>query len=649
MKKFRSLTGRLTFAISAIVLAIFMIIVFINFWITRSNLLDDAQADARNISALTVSQIQQELLRVELPTKYLAELLSQNQLNKNEFSFLLKLLTGDNERIPGSFAAYFDEMPPPAGSKPNILYYRQGTYSDTIESAFAEKTRLWAERLKTENKPFWSEAYKKTGSNEISVAYLVPAFLGMDDSTRIRIRGFIGVELRLSWLREVIEAQKQHERDYVFIISREGKPLVRPGGDARYENDIYEAAKELNNPDLVTLADNMLAGRSGFATLDGVFENFNSLVYYMPVEQTGWSVAVVFPKHDLLRSLYITTFIVFATGIVGILLIIFTILLITRRLTRPLQQLSESAREIGQGNFAVEMPAVATNDEVMVLKDSLETMQTELQTYVRNLLANERYKDRVESELRVAHDIQMGYLRDDFTTFSSNRNFSVAAILKPALQIGGDFYDFFDINEHTVCFAMGDVAGKGIPAALFMAIALTLTRSAAYTTQSLSQIVGNINEVLAGQNKNAVFTTFFIGLLDTRTGDINFCNAGHNYPYLLQQGELYEVKATHGPALGVVDQVSYKTGKLKLNAGDKLLLYTDGVTDAENSDNVFFDKENLELALTSGSAGNINDLLKDLMQRLKKFTGTQAPSDDITVLALQWDGAQNEATDSKNS
>ena len=638
MKKYRSLTARLTYTISAIVLAIFIIIVFINFWITRSNLLDDAHTDARNISALTVSQIQQELLRVELPTQYLAGYLSQDQLDKSEVAILLQLLTTNNERIPGGFAAYFDEMPPAAGSKPKILYYRQGAHSDTMEIAFAEKLRTWSARLKDENRPFWSEAYKSAGSNHLSVAYLVPAYLGVDDTTRIS--GFIGVELRLSWLREVIEAHKQHQRDYVFILSRDGKPLVRPGGEVNLENDIYQTAKQINNPDLVLLADNMLAGRSGFVELDRVFENFNSLVYYMPVAQTGWSVAVVFPKRDLLGNLYITTLIVAATGIVGFLLIIFTILIITRRLTRPLQQLSQSAREIGQGNLTVEMPTVPANDEVMVLKDSLETMQTELQAYIKNLIDTQRYKDRVEGELRVAHDIQMGYLRSDFTNFCENRNFNIAATLKPALHIGGDFYDFFDVNEHTVCFAMGDVAGKGIPAALFMAIALTLTRSAAYATQSLSQIVGKINEVLVSQNENAVFTTFFNGLLDTGTGEINFCNAGHNYPYLLQQGELYEVKATHGPALGVVDQVSYKTGKLKLNKGDKLVLYTDGVTDAENSENIFFDKDNLERVLTSDGAADIRGLLHELMQQLKKFTGNQPPSDDITLLALQWDGSE---------
>ncbi|HZK07801.1 MAG TPA: SpoIIE family protein phosphatase [Bacteroidales bacterium] len=645
MKKYRSLTARLTYTISAIVLAIFIIIVFINFWFTRSNLLEDAHTDARNISALIVSEIQQELLRVELPTKYLAGYLSQDQLDSDEIAILLQLLTTNNERIPGGFAVYFDKTSP-TDNQPNFLFYQHGAHSDTMENAFVEKLRTWAMRLKTENKPFWSEAYKNAGGNELSVAYLVPAYLSVDDSTRIR--GMIGVELRLSWLREVIEKRKQHQRDYVFILSQQGKPLVRPRGEANFENDIYQTAKQINNPDLVMLADQMLAGHSGFVTIDWVFENFKSLVYYMPVAQTGWSVAVVFPKRDLLSDLYLTTIITTATGIVGFLLIIFTILLITRRLTRPLQQLSQSAREIGQGNLTVEMPAVPSNDEVMVLKDSLETMQTELQAYIKNLMATQRYKDRVEGELRVAHDIQMGYLRSDFTNFCENRNFNIAATLKPALQIGGDFYDFFDVNEHTVCFAMGDVAGKGIPAALFMAIALTLTRSAAYATQSLSKIVGRINDILVSQNENAVFTTFFIGLLDTRTGAINFCNAGHNYPYLLQQGELYEVKATHGPALGVVDQVSYKTGKLQMNAGDKLVLYTDGVTDAENSENIFFSKENLELVLTSDGAADIRELLHGLMQQLKKFTGNQPPSDDITVMALQWSGSEEKISNSNS-
>lgn len=639
MKKYRSLTGRLTFTISAIVLGIFTIIVLINFWITRSNLLKDAHTNARNISELTVSLIQQELLRVELPTTNLAELLKQDHLDLDEIAIMLQMLTTNNHRIPGGFAVYFDQILPAQGSQPRLLVYDNGKLSDTNHPVLTERLQEWAERLKTNNNPFWSEAYKIDQSSEFSVAYLVPANLGVNDSTHVS--GLIGIELRLNWLREVIEKQNLQQKHYVFILSKTGKPLVRPGGDANYDSDIYETAKKLNNPDLVMLADNMLAGRSGFATLDGVFDNFNSVVYYMPVSQNSWSVAVVFPKRNLLGNLYITTTLVAFTGIIGFILIIITIIFITRRLTRPLQQLSESALEIGQGNFTVEMPSIAINDEVMVLKDSIETMQTELQSYIRNLLATERYKERLESELRVAHQIQMGYLRNDFTAFCANRNFGIIATLKSARHISGDFYDFFDVNEHTVCFAMGDVAGKGIPAALYMAIALTLTRSAAYSTQSLSLIVGKINEILVSQNKNAVFTTFFIGLLDTRTGEIIFCNAGHNYPYLLQQGELYEVKATHGPALGVMDQVSFKTGQLKLNAKDKLVLFTNGVTDAKNTENLFFEKDNLEDALTNGAAADIHELMDDLLQRLQKFSGSQPPSDDIAVLALQWNGTLN--------
>ncbi len=637
MKNYRSLTLRLSFTILSITLAIFIAILAINYEVTRRNQLEDARMDAENISKLTVSQINEALSTVELPTNYLAEYLSHNEINTTEFSVMLELLTENDDRVISCFAVYFKNEQRMALEKLSYLFFKNGVDKDSLFTMYEDKIKRWAEKLKTQNKPYWSEPYIDEETGELTSAYLVPAFINHTDSTPMR--GIIGVEFRLQWLKAIIEAKKIYKYDYVFILSKEGKPVVRPGGLYNQKTDIFQIAKDLNNPEIIDLANNMMAGKSGSVEVGGVFHHLNSILYYMPVTSTNWSVAVVFPKKDLYKNLYNTTIKLGISGIIGFILILIAVILITKRMTRPLQELSFAAREIGQGNLKVTMPEVKRNDEVKILRESLDTMQKELQIYIKNLISTEKFREKIENELKVARDIQMGYLRKDFVSFSENHNFNIVAAIKPAREIGGDFYDFFMLNESTLCFAIGDVAGKGVPAALFMTIVLTLTRSGIYTNKNLGIVVNKMNSVLVERNENSVFTTFFIGLLNTETGELNFCNAGHNYPYLLKNSDLFEIKATHGPALGVVADVKYKTGKLTIENGDKLLLYTDGVTDAENEKAEFFGKNKLEDFINEDMDKSIQDITSGLIRTLKKHSGKSQQSDDITILTLEWDNA----------
>lgn len=636
MKNYRSLTLRLSITILLIVLAIFSTILFINYEISRRLMLQDARKDAENISKLTVSQIEEALNTVELPTNYLAEYLSQNEINSTEFSRMLELITKNNDRVISSFSVYFKSEQHKNRDMLSTHFYKNGRNKDSLLLNYQGKMEKWAGQLQIKNKPFWSEPYKEDETGELTTAYIVPAFISYKDSTPLK--GFIGVEFRLKWLKEVIETKKVYNYDYVFILSKEGKPVMRSGENFDSSADIYQVAKKLNNPEIVELAENMMAGKSGSLEVRGVFEEMKSVLYFTPVTSTNWSLAVVFPKRDLFHNLYSTTIKLGITGVLGFLLILLAVILITKKLTKPLQELSFSAREIGKGNLTVEIPEVKNNDEVRVLSESLSTMQKELQVYINNLINTEKFKERIENELKVAQEIQMGYLRKDFVSFSEGRTFNLMAEIKPARHIGGDFYDYFLLDEKNLCFAIGDVAGKGVPAALFMTIVLTLTRSGNYMNESLSKVVEKMNRILVRQNENSVFTTFFIGVLNIESGELHFCNAGHNYPYLIKGEELFEVKATHGPALGVVEGVTYKSGKMKLEIGDKLVLCTDGVVDAENTEAEFFGKERLEAFLSSDAGKDISVITTGLMKILRKHSAKAQQSDDITVLAIEFLG-----------
>jgi sigma-B regulation protein RsbU (phosphoserine phosphatase) len=311
---------------------------------------------------------------------------------------------------------------------------------------------------------------------------------------------------------------------------------------------------------------------------------------------------------------------------------------VSGHITRPIEKLANVTARFGKGKFDIKLPPVEYNDEIGQLTESFDSMRKELKRYIRNLEETTAAKNRIESELKIAHDIQQGIIPKIFPPFPERDDVDLFAVLDPAKEVGGDLYDFFFLDDKKIVFAIGDVSGKGVPASLFMAITRTLFRAKAVIGETASSIVTNINKELCKDNENAMFVTFFLGILDLETGEIDFCNAGHNYPYHLQYGRPPEIlKQTHGTPLGLFEDMTYKSGKLTINPGDSVVLYTDGIPEAMNIDGTLFGDEKLTKLLSecdpSGSPKAITD---KLLQQTKAFAGEAPQSDDITILVLTY-------------
>ena len=638
MKTRNSLTFKLSIIILSVVLFVFAVIVIFNFRVSQKLLVEDAKKDAQYITQLTISQIQAVLSAVEEPVNLFSKYISENKANSLQLKRIVELMVINNDKISSSFVYYFKNP----GDTSNIKhYYRQANKSKTEREINIPDhvLKAWVEKLGISKKPYWSEPNFDSTTQGLTSTYVVPMFDSLQGQGQML--GLIAIQFRLKWLEDFLQKNKVYDSDYIFIISKQGRPVVIPGNRFTFDKTILEFAKELNNPDLYALGKKMMAGETGSFEMKDVVKNESSIYYYEPILSTSWSVVVVFPKFELFRQLYSTTFILGIVGLVGFLLILIFTIAILKRQTKPLRELSAAAKEIGHGKFDVPMPVIHTHDEVGVLNDSLRNMQEELKSYIKNLVKTVKEKERIEGELQVAQKIQMGYLRRDFTGFAENMDLEISALLKPAREVGGDFYDFFKISENKICIAIGDVAGKGVPAALFMSVALTLTRSGNYTKSSLATVVGKINNELCKQNDDSYFITAFFGLLDVGTGELIFCNAGHNYPYLLKKSDLFEIQATHGPALGVIGEQKYKTGKLKLEHNDMIFLFTDGVTDAENVNKQFFDKTRLEEALRMDLLKKPIEITQGIYQDIRKFTAGEAQFDDMTIMVLKYNPTEN--------
>jgi sigma-B regulation protein RsbU (phosphoserine phosphatase) len=252
---------------------------------------------------------------------------------------------------------------------------------------------------------------------------------------------------------------------------------------------------------------------------------------------------------------------------------------------------------------------------------------------------------RMEEELESARQLQMSMLPTVFPSPSKQRPVEIFAMMEPAREVGGDLYDFFDCDDGTLCFLIGDVSGKGVPAALFMARAKNLirlitrlARGADGAALGPAEIVGMVNRELCQDNAGMMFVTLFFGMLDPKTGDLRFTNAGHNPPYRLDGKAVEAVTLSKGRPLGLRTTSTYETGSLTLAAGETLYLYTDGVTEAHNRTGELFAEQRLEAVLRESAGDSTNIVVTAVGDAVQRFADGAAQSDDITAMALRWLG-----------
>lgn len=249
---------------------------------------------------------------------------------------------------------------------------------------------------------------------------------------------------------------------------------------------------------------------------------------------------------------------------------------------------------------------------------------------------------RLESELEAARKLQVGMVPHVFPAPAAHWPIDLFAMMEPAREVGGDLYDFFTLADGRLCFLIGDVSGKGMPAALYMARTKSLVRIAAELMPgreggqaSASDIVGRVNRELAENNDDMMFVTMFLAILNPATGDIEFCNAGHNPPYRVQGDRLATVDDPHGVVLGVRPDAVYQTGRFSLAPGETIYLFTDGVTEAQDAGATLFSDARLEAVLQRAGGASSADLINAVVAEVGSFVGAVEASDDITMLALR--------------
>ncbi len=338
---------------------------------------------------------------------------------------------------------------------------------------------------------------------------------------------------------------------------------------------------------------------------------------------------------DTLRS-YLLTMLSISLGVILAALLCYVIF-VRFTITRPIGKLAAFTKEItSKRDFRDQSITLKNKDEIADLGDSFNCMLSELGAYIDNLASVTAEKERIGAELDVARHIQASMLPCIFPAFPDRSEFDIYASMTPAKEVGGDFYDYFLIDDDHLALIMADVSGKGVPAAMFMMISKTLIKSAAQLGLSPKQILEKVNNQLCENNDADMFVTVWLGILKISTGEMICANAGHEYPVIKRQnGEFELYKDKHGFVLAGMAGMRYREYEIKLNAGDKLFVYTDGVPEATNSANELYGTERMINALNREKDKPCDDLLKALHSDINAFAGDVPQFDDITMLCIE--------------
>lgn len=329
-------------------------------------------------------------------------------------------------------------------------------------------------------------------------------------------------------------------------------------------------------------------------------------------------------------------------ALVGLSLLVIGLqsIFLNKMLLNPLKQISEEATRFATENVPATTKladSVKNVDEIGQLAASIDVMEEQVKDYVDNLMEATAEKERLGTELDLASRIQASMLPNIYPAFPERDEFDIYASMDPAKEVGGDFYDFFFVDNDHLGMVIADVSGKGIPAALFMMISKILIQNLAITGHSPKEVLEVANRQICSNNSEDMFITVWIGVLNLATGKLVSANAGHEFPAFKQGDAGFElVKDPHGPALGVIDDVTYKEYEVQLEPGDKLFQYTDGVPEATNADEELFGTDRMIEALRTANNEPPEKVLETVNKTVAAFVGEASQFDDLTMLCLHY-------------
>jgi sigma-B regulation protein RsbU (phosphoserine phosphatase) len=526
----------------------------------------------------------------------------------------------------------------------------QAAPGPAFRTDYDPRSRAWYIEAKAKDGLTWSDIFADASGRGASISCAMPFY---DNSNGGHI--FKGVAANGTVLSEnvskIIDSTKIGKTGYAFLLNETGYVIVTPGNIGLVADEtgniIGEDYSQSDNLDIRELAYRMVHKERGLQELE--MDGKAVYVAYHPLSAIDWSLGVVVPINEVIapailirqgilsltqtaiagidHTMVTILLIVVMIIVSAVLITIFLAIRLSNSLTAPITALTEGAKIIGSGDLNYQL-VVKTGDEIEMLAETFNQM-------IGNIKHITAERERIGTELNVATQIQASMLP---CIFPDRKEFDIYAEMHPAKEVGGDFYDFFLIDENRLAVVIADVSGKGVPAALFMVITKTLLKNHAQMGKPLNEVFYTVNNQLCENNEASMFVTTFMGVLEINTGKFSYVNGGHNPPVIRQGDSAFTwLKTKPGLVLASIENMQFKVMETTLAENDVLFLYTDGVNEAMNTEEEFFGNQRILDVLNAENVKNstIRDYIKVMLDDINTFANGADQADDITMLMLQ--------------
>jgi sigma-B regulation protein RsbU (phosphoserine phosphatase) len=625
----RSIAFQLGVYVLTAVVVVISMIVLINYKHSKKIIMEKIEEAATHQASLIINEIARNVVNTQEVTRNVA-----NQAlyyhSHSDLQMFLHQVVKTNPVLSGIHSQLFENLDTLTYStywnkdgqlvnETDLAFCSIFRYPELVDLATQKKAGIWSD-------PF----YCPMDSTTLMISYFLPVIDELGTSV-----GIVAGDINLKFLNRAIDDIQIGVNGFAFVASAQGYYLTHPQSEWIMKRNLFETSSHIFNGDRDYYRQILQDGQtgSGFAYPE-LLDYEKSWFYFSPIPFTNWRVVIVIPTKELFDDLDIIFRKIVLVSLLGFVLILLVVILIFNKMFTPLRQIVRSIQRFSFG----ERGRRGKKNEIELLSDSLKELQFQYSTYVAEQDQVRKDKRKYEKDLKSAKEIQRTIIPQDYGLLQERNELDLYAILHPAESIGGDLYDFFFIDNKHLLFTMGDVSGKGIPAALFMAVANTMIKSKS-TELSARNIVDVVNKALSKENSNQHFLTLFLGILNVETGILDYCNAAHNYPFLLRKNrELMQLEHTHGLPIGLYSSKNYKSHSLALSKGDLLFLYTDGVTDCKNPDGEMYGMERLSKFMAQPKEPDPKTMVDDLMKELMDFKGESEQADDISLMAVQFYG-----------
>lgn len=510
------------------------------------------------------------------------------------------------------------------------------TFYEAVEKADM-RTRDWYKGAVIAGTTHWSDLYTGTDSRSY-ITCATPIF-----DKKGTLIGVLAFDLRVSEISEKTLKVENSSFVAAFIMSREGTVLLSSLGIKETENEPY-FEKFRTNVDLKT-------------AVSDYYTDESSMIGYARIKSTDWLMVTVLdydlmmaPVHSVAKSVSNTgakmeqvitnetqkVLLIFLIIILALVILVFvTATRLSKSITKPVEVLANGAKTIGEGDLDYEFTDIGT-DEIGMLAATFNSMTVRLKEYIGQVAKSAAEKQRLESELDLARNIQLGMLPKKIDC----PGYDVTGMMLPAKEVGGDFYDFFRVGEDKLCFVVADVSGKGVGAALFMTVAKMVIKTAAQANNvTVDELLSIANNLLCQENPAELFVTAYVGIMDIETGEVSYACAGHNPPVIIHSdGTAQFIPVKHKLPLAAMEGIKYPTMHMQLLEGETLVLYTDGVTEATNKANELYGDARLLDVVQELQGLSIHEVIQGVKANVDVFAAEAPQFDDITIVAIRRTG-----------